>query len=310
MDIATSPIEVVRRPDISREAPSRSTEGQVIYAIGDVHGCYDLLVRLLAAIAEDAKAHENGRRPLLLLAGDYVDRGPQSDRVLATLVWLSRHSPFELVMLKGNHEAMLLDFLDRPFHAKGWLRVGGATTLASYGVTLPEGEQAIAEQCEAIRDEFMDQLPASHLDLLRSMPARATRGDYMFVHAGVNPLRPIDDQLPKDLCHIRELFLFARNDWGVLIVHGHQHEDRIEIRPNRVNLDTGACYGHRLSVGVFEGSDAHPSRYFQVVHPGLGKEGDLRIERLDADLELRSEGGASPEADAPCREATVRQWKP
>lgn len=241
MEIATPPIEVVRRPDISKDAPSRATEGQIIYAIGDVHGCYDQLVRLLAAIAEDAKAHEGGRRPLLLLAGDYIDRGPQSDRVMATLVWLARHSPFELVMLKGNHEAMLLDFIDRPFHAKGWLRVGGATTLAAYGVSLPEGEQAIADRCEAIRDEFMDQLPASHLDLLRSMPSRAVRGDYMFVHAGVRPGLPLARQDERDFLWIRDDFLESGQPLEKVIVHGHSWTSAAPVfTPWRIGIDTGA----------------------------------------------------------------------
>ncbi len=242
-------IEIVRRGDVSREAPSGATDGQVVYAIGDVHGCYDLLVRLLAAIADDARdgARDGARdrpgtrRPLLLFAGDYVDRGPQSDKVLSTLVWLARHSPFEVALLKGNHEAMMLDFIDRPFHAKGWLRVGGATTLSSYGIPLPEGEQAVADRCEQIRDELMDRLPASHLDLLRGMKTSLVRGDYLFVHAGVRPGLPLARQDERDYLWIRDDFLENGQMLEKVIVHGHSWTSATPIlAPHRIGIDTGA----------------------------------------------------------------------
>lgn len=234
-------IEVVRRGDVSRDTASGATDGQVVYAIGDVHGCYDLLVRLLTAIAEDARDRMAPRRPLLLFAGDYVDRGPQSDKVLSTLVWLTRHSPFELVLLKGNHEAMMLDFLERPFHAKGWLRVGGATTLSSYGIALPEGEQAVADRCERIRDELMDRLPASHLDLLRGLKTSATRGDYLFVHAGARPGLPLNRQDERDFLWIRDDFLENSQAFEKVIVHGHSWTSATPIlAAHRIGIDTGA----------------------------------------------------------------------
>ncbi|MDP1027363.1 metallophosphoesterase family protein [Sphingomonas sp. KR1UV-12] len=238
-------IEVVRRADVSREAASGATDGQIVYAIGDVHGCYELLVRLLAAIADDAKgvsrAGAGQRQPLLLFAGDYVDRGPQSDKVLSTLVWLARHSPFDLVLLKGNHEAMMLDFIERPFHAKGWLRVGGATTLASYGIALPEGEQAVADRCERIRDELMDRLPASHLDLLRALKTSATRGDYLFVHAGARPGLPLNRQDERDFLWIRDDFLENSQPFEKIIVHGHSWTSSTPVlAQHRIGIDTGA----------------------------------------------------------------------
>ena len=235
------PIEIVRRTDVGRDAPSGATDGQLIYAIGDVHGCYDLLVPLLAAITEDAAGRQGARRPLLLFAGDYIDRGPQSDQVLSTLVWLKRHSPFELVLLKGNHEAMLLDFIERPFHAKGWLRVGGATTLTSYGVSVPEGERAVADGCERIRDALMDRLPASHLDLLRGLTVSATRGDYLFVHAGARPGLPLHRQDERDFLWIRDDFLESAQPFEKVIVHGHSWTSATPIlTAHRIGIDTGA----------------------------------------------------------------------
>ncbi|GGB35948.1 bis(5'-nucleosyl)-tetraphosphatase [Sphingomonas metalli] len=242
LTVAATPIEVVRRADVSRDTPSGATDGQVVYAIGDVHGCYDLLIALLGAIREDAAAlPAGGPRPLLLFAGDYVDRGPHSDKVLSTLVWLSRRSPLELVFLKGNHEAMLLDFIERPFHARGWLRVGGAATLAAYGVALPEGEQAVADRCEAIRDELMDRLPASHLDLLRAMPTKVMRGDYLFVHAGVRPGLPLSRQDERDYLWIRDDFLENGQLLEKVVVHGHSWTSASPVlTPWRIGIDTGA----------------------------------------------------------------------
>jgi serine/threonine protein phosphatase 1 len=242
---APGAIEIVRRADVARDTPSGATDGQIVYAIGDIHGCYDLLVELLAAIADDVRAGgatgRGARPPLLLLAGDYVDRGPRSDKVLSTLVWLARHSPFDLAFLKGNHEAMMLDFIDRPFHAKGWLRVGGATTLSAYGITLPEGEQAIADGCERIRDELMDRLPASHLDLLRNLKTSETRGDYLFVHAGVRPGLPLSRQDERDYLWIRDDFLENGQMLEKVIVHGHSWTSAAPVlTPHRIGIDTGA----------------------------------------------------------------------
>jgi serine/threonine protein phosphatase 1 len=117
--------------------PRRRAAGRLVYAVGDVHGRYDLLKALLAQISADYPPRARGRRPVLVFCGDYIDRGPQPAQVLEALIWMQRHGPFELHLLKGNHEQALLAFLDAPGDGEGWLRNGGTETLAGYGVAPP-----------------------------------------------------------------------------------------------------------------------------------------------------------------------------
>lgn len=237
--VATTGVKVVRRTDISIGPPSAATAGRVVYAVGDVHGRYDLLVPLLEAIVADVKSLASAERPLLIFCGDYVDRGPGSAEVVATLVWLSRHAALEVAFLRGNHEAMMLAFLDRPFETRGWLRAGGAATLLAYGVEPPAGEAE--EDCWRLRDELMDRLPASHLEFLRRLPTRMTCGDYVFVHAGLRPGVPLARQDDEDCLWIREEFLGRDHRFEKVVVHGHSWtSDTPEITPHRIGIDTGA----------------------------------------------------------------------
>lgn len=215
------------------------TEGRVVYAVGDVHGRYDLLVGLLEAIVADAAALPPTARPLLILLGDYVDRGPSSAEVVSTLVWLARHASIEVMFLRGNHEAMMLAFLEHPDRALPWLRFGGAETLAAYGIAVPERD--LARTCWTLRDELMDRLPASHLTLLRALPTQATCGDYVFVHAGLRPGVPLARQEEGDLLWIREDFLDRDHRFEKIVVHGHSWAgDMPEVTPYRIGIDTGA----------------------------------------------------------------------
>ena len=123
---------------VSEQSRRAGTDGALVYAIGDIHGCYDLMKSLLAKIAADYAVCARGRRPVLIFCGDYIDRGPQSARVLDALAWLHRRREVELHLLKGNHEEALLAFLDEPETGAPWLSFGGAETLLSYGVA-PRG---------------------------------------------------------------------------------------------------------------------------------------------------------------------------
>ncbi|NJC32952.1 serine/threonine protein phosphatase 1 [Sphingomonas jejuensis] len=207
--------------------------GQLIYAVGDVHGRYDLLRRLLAAIAEDAGAHAG--RPTLILLGDYVDRGPASAEVLTALCWLRRESGARLHLLKGNHEALMLDALNDPATMPRWLAVGGDATLKAYGIDADDGEP------EALRDRLLDAMPASHLRLLQSLELSVEIGDYFFVHAGIRPGTPIARQKAEDLIWIRDPFLTGSGALEKRIVHGHSWtSDKPHIDERRIGVDTGA----------------------------------------------------------------------
>lgn len=210
-----------------------------LYAIGDVHGCYDLLRALLNAIAGDAADRHPGVRPLLILCGDYVDRGPDSAKVLAALSWLVRSSAVDVRLLMGNHEAMLLRFLEHPAEHRAWLSFDGTPTLRSYGVDVPDNCDDAT--LTALRDRLLDQMPSSHHALLHRLEPMVEVGDYAFVHAGVMPGVPLRSQHRDDLLWIREPFLDHPRPSSSVIVHGHTWiDDRPTLLPHRIGIDTGA----------------------------------------------------------------------
>lgn len=225
---------------VSTYATRASTSGELIYAVGDIHGCYDLMKDLLAQIAVDYTACAGGRRPILIFCGDYVDRGPHSAKVLEGLTWLHRHGDFDLHLLKGNHEAALLSFLDEPQGGATWLGFGGVATLLSYGVVPPaeeEGERGLGRA----RDELLDRMPAAHLQTLQQLELMVQVGDYAFVHAGIRPGTPLSAQDERDLLWIRRGFVDQPGPFEKVIVHGHMWiSDQPQISEYRVGLDSGA----------------------------------------------------------------------
>lgn len=215
-------------------------DGGLVYAIGDIHGCYDAMKALLADIARDCAERAAGRRPALIFLGDYVDRGPHSHKVLEALVWLQRRTDVEVHLLKGNHEQALLAFLDEPDAGAGWLRFGGAETLAAYGI-VPPGPYDAEDAYVRARDELMERMPASHLRLLERLELMVVVGEYAFVHAGVRPGTPLADQTETDLLWIRQGFLDAPGPFEKVVVHGHTWLDaRPQLLEHRIGLDTGA----------------------------------------------------------------------
>lgn len=215
-------------------------DGRLVYAVGDIHGRYDLLADLLARIAADYRPRALGRPPVLVFCGDYIDRGPQPAEVLEALLWLQRDGPFELHLLKGNHEQAMLDFLEDPAGGGPWLRNGGVETLVGYGVAPPAADADPAVLART-RDDLLARLPASHLRLLQSLKLQVTFGDYAFVHAGVRPGTALAAQLEADLLWIREDFIRAPGPFEKIIVHGHSWvSDRPQVLPHRVGVDTGA----------------------------------------------------------------------
>ena len=235
-------------------APLRSTDGQLIYAVGDIHGCYDLFRTALSKIAADCALEAAGRTPKLVLLGDYIDRGPDSAKVLQALVWLSRRGEFALHLLKGNHEQGLLHFLEQPELGEPWLSYGGAETLASYGVQ-PPGPHARPDDLVAARDALIDQMPVSHLQLLSELELMAIVGDYAFVHAGIRPERPLTAQTEAELLWIRGGFLDVEGPFERVIVHGHTWlNENPQIFEHRIGLDTGAYHTGVLTVARLDGA--------------------------------------------------------
>jgi serine/threonine protein phosphatase 1 len=207
------------------------------FAIGDIHGCRDMLERLL----ERCFRHAGERPARYVFLGDYIDRGPDSRGVVQTLIGLQRRLPGQVVCLRGNHEVLLLEALAAD-DMRPWLFNGADATLASYGV------------------DHVSALPTEHLDWYAALKHSFDDSMRFFAHAGVDPGRPLDQQRDHDLAWIREPFLSRAHDYGRLIVHGHtpQRNGSPELLPWRLNLDTAAVYGGRLTAAVFNTSQRDP----------------------------------------------------
>lgn len=219
-------------------------EGQLVYAVGDIHGRSDLLTTLLREIVADA-AQEDAANKTLIFVGDYVDRGPDSRGVVETLLH-GLPGDFSVHFLKGNHEELLLDFLDDPRRLDHWRMNGGEATMASYGVDVDSLAMTGASS-DAWRDAFMDVLPPAHFDFFRHLSLQTQLGDYLFVHAGVRPGVPLHAQNDFDLIWIRDEFLDATEPFDKIVVHGHTPEPEPVVRPNRIGIDTGAVFSGRMT---------------------------------------------------------------
>ncbi|MEI6557289.1 MAG: metallophosphoesterase family protein [Rhodospirillaceae bacterium] len=237
-------------------APTEMTRGWLppglrVYAIGDIHGRFDLLTDLLARIDADARTLPAGGRAHLVFLGDYVDRGNHSRAVLDHLIaW--PHPRFEATFLRGNHEATMLQFLDDLSAGPGWLTYGGVNTLLSYGVRPPVDVPARL-RLAAVQYHLREAIPTAHVAFLRSLSFYIEIGSYLFVHAGIRPGVPLDQQRYEDLVWIREDFLSSTTDHGRVVVHGHTISMEAESLPNRIGVDTGAYATGRLTAAILEG---------------------------------------------------------
>ncbi|HVK62807.1 MAG TPA: metallophosphoesterase family protein [Bdellovibrionales bacterium] len=195
-------------------------------AVGDIHGCSMELSRLIEVLSLTAN-------DTVVFLGDYIDRGPDSKGVIDLIVDL--RDKCNVVTLKGNHEAMFIDFLESPESAGAGLFVlnGGSATLASYA-----GE----------RGSFV--LPESHIKFLYDLKLTFETDTHFFVHAGVplKPLNELDEQAEETtLLWSRQPFLSTTQKWEKVIVHGHTPVNDVEVKPNRINVDTGCVYDNHLS---------------------------------------------------------------
>jgi serine/threonine protein phosphatase 1 len=240
-------VELLKRWRASPPPPVSVPHGVRVYAIGDIHGCAQLLAQLLEAIVEDSQGFAGAKR--LVYLGDYVDRGPDSRAVIDRL--LATPDDFVPTFLRGNHDQVLLDFLEDPAVFRNWREFGGRETLLSYGVPPPrfDNEAGFAEA----RDRFRQALPAAHLAFLSRLELSTRIGGYFFTHAGVRPGVPLDRQAPQDLLWIRDEFLSSRADFGMVVVHGHTPTSRASRSANRLSLDTGAYATGHLTAAVLEG---------------------------------------------------------
>lgn len=230
------------------QQPSTPTvpPGMRLYVVGDIHGCVEQLDALHELIRRDlflTQAEEN----LIVYLGDYIDRGPASADVLDRLI----AQPLEnltAIHLKGNHEAMMAAFLERPEEVgPKWFSIGGAATVASYGLPWRGGQEL-----PRLAEDLIERLPDAHRDFLDSLVTQYSVGDFFFVHAGVRPGVPLARQSETDLLWIRSPFLGSKISHGAVIVHGHTPVSEPEEFPNRIAIDTGAFFTGVLTCLVLE----------------------------------------------------------
>lgn len=224
-------------------------DGVRIYAVGDIHGRADLLLDVFAAI-DHHLARTKPLRALHVYLGDYIDRGPASRQTVDLLIERARRH--ESIFLKGNHEVFMFEVLHDPNRLLAWKDYGGFQTLMSYGLT-PNVKPDSGEQRELVR-ALLDVMPDSHRRFYARLRPCFTCGDFFFVHAGVRPGVPLRRQREQDLLWIRDEFLHSEDNFGKFIVHGHTPVAKPDLRPNRINIDTGAYATGILTLLTIQGA--------------------------------------------------------
>ena len=229
--------------------------GTRVYAIGDIHGFADILADMHKMIDEDIAARPVAEAQIVYV-GDYIDRGPDSKGVIDLLVGRELDAPlFRHVYLMGNHENAMIEFMKDPKGPRqDWLLWGGIEAIESYGITV-DRSRPLSSEAELLAAQLRDALPVTHQEFLKNLKLSHKLGDYLFVHAGIQPGVKMSKQKKEDLIMIREPFLSTPDDHGFRVVHGHTiNKTRgVDIKPNRINLDSGLYAGGPLSCAVLEG---------------------------------------------------------
>lgn len=224
--------------------------GERIYAIGDIHGCNDLLAEILSQIRLDNASRPTARTGIIVL-GDVIDRGPDSAGLIARLMRYTRYGK-RFTVLRGNHEQTMLAALSGNVEAaKAWLKIGGRQTLESWGVAAELLDQA---PLQVLMTHARLRIPAEVTAWVSRLPLYKQSGSVVFVHAGIKPGVALDKQDPNDLMWIRDGFVDCPVAHPFLVVHGHTIvENGPDFAGNRIGLDTGAYRTGRLTALGLEG---------------------------------------------------------
>ena len=220
-----------------------------IYCIGDIHGRDDLLQAIHNKIVLDSVDYSGDK--LVIYLGDYIDRGLQSKAVVDLLLKEPLEG-FQSIYLRGNHEQVLLDFLNLdPSIASQWFNFGGQSTVLSYGVSI--AGIPFGDKLKQLQQDLADKIPTDHLSFYTQLKYSFELGDYFFVHAGVKPKVALNRQNAMDMMWIRDEFLNSKFRFEKMIVHGHSVVGVPEEKANRIAIDTGAYTSGRLTCLVLEG---------------------------------------------------------
>jgi serine/threonine protein phosphatase 1 len=194
-----------------------------IFVIGDIHGCLKKLTNLMACIDVD------DRHDALVFLGDYIDRGPDSRGVVEFILNFKKARE-NVFCLMGNHEELFIDYLNQGRSTSVFYANGGFSTLISYNYP-----------------HVMDDIPESHRKFFSSLSLYYETENYIFVHAGLRPGIPLDQQDRQDMLWIRDEFVGSSFDFGKTIVFGHNSFSQPLIEANKIGVDTGAVYGGYLT---------------------------------------------------------------
>lgn len=247
----------------------RVPDGQRFYVIGDIHGRLDLFDALIEAIEADDKA-ANAADTHMILLGDLVDRGANSAGVVKrTREWQETRN---VRILAGNHEDMFMESFEKPDILRHFLKHGGRETILSYGISKAQFD---AMTLDDLFDALPSIVPKAERDYIESFEEKIVAGDYLFVHAGIDPEVAIADQKRSDMLWIRDRFLNHKGALEKVVVHGHTIFDDVVNLGNRIGIDTGAFRSGVLTALVLEGDT-------QRVLKSVEDKGSISIESVPA----------------------------
>jgi serine/threonine protein phosphatase 1 len=267
----------------------------VVCAIGDVHGRLDLLEAATDELRRTARmATAEGKAFVAVFLGDYIDRGPDSQWVIAHLMSLQHEGLGEVIFLRGNHEQVMLDLADGIDDTLPWLDYGGLETLQSYGVDHPPAAHGPAGAGELGR-AVMRAVPASHLEFLRGTQLYAKCGDYLFVHAGLRPDRLMDEQSAADMLWFR-YYADEPPVHGEFVVHGHSTNERPILGRWRIGIDTEAYATGDLTLLRLDGAERE---FLRISAPAAGPVQVTPWSRIDTSYSRREPSARAAVAATP-----------
>lgn len=239
--IFNPPTPASQSPSLRNRLSLEPTDFPLIYAVGDVHGCYELLLEAERRILADAA----GNDALVVYLGDYVDRGPSSRDVLEHFCNPAPQS-CRRITLCGNHDEAFLKLLNEPRIAADWLRFAGRDALMSYGI---DARYILRHGGIAALEAALEQMvPSRHKSLIESMPVLVEIGELIFVHAGIRSGVPLASQIDDDFLWIREPFLTRGPELPLIVIHGHTPTKHPYFGNGRIGIDTGAYATGNLTV--------------------------------------------------------------
>tara|TARA_B100001123_G_C15300090_1_gene1020705 strand:- start:1173 stop:1886 length:714 start_codon:yes stop_codon:yes gene_type:complete len=227
-----------------------------IFAIGDIHGCSHQLISLQQKIFNHPNFNKN--QDTLLYLGDYIDRGQNSKEVINIILKLQKEG-IKSVFLMGNHEQVMTDFLfNEVNNLKYWLNLGADRTFRSYGIEVADfiKDGFEDENISKLRNFFLKKISKEHENFFHDLKLFYNMGDYLFVHAGIDPRKKFEEQTPMDFLWSRSSDFYDKEfKFSKIIVHGHTPEKKIINFPYRINVDTGCFFSGQLSCVCLSDTD-------------------------------------------------------